>query len=98
MNFLVSISCSSLLPCVMYGVESLIMINVHLHILPSFPPSDVDGLQRSGGAETCTLDQLRSLTTNSAYATLTHPITQAIQVCIVSLVFMAFMFIFSMQA
>lgn len=46
---------------------------------PQQAHSDVDGLQRTGGAETCTLDQLRALTTNSAYATLIHPITQAIQ-------------------
>lgn len=49
---------------------------------PQQPHSDVDGLQKSGGGvevETCTLNQLRVLTTNSAYAALTRSITQAIQ-------------------
>lgn len=42
--------------------------------------SDVDDLQSTGGGETCTLNQLRALTTNSAYTSLLHPIGQAVQV------------------
>ncbi|XP_068201303.1 ectopic P granules protein 5 homolog [Palaemon carinicauda] len=46
---------------------------------PCHPHSDVDGTQTDGESGTCTLEQLRLLTSNATYAGLTHPLSEAIQ-------------------
>lgn len=46
---------------------------------PCHPHSDVDESQTNGDSGTCTLEQLRLLSSNATYAGLTHPLNKAIQ-------------------